>query len=175
MTYQEIRSKATTGDVVGVQGTGLFSRAIRFFTQESFSHVAMFVWHGTGLWIYEFVEGRGFQCMPASQWFMLRQKQKLFVGKAPTVVRKDPELVKELAGSFRASRIKQHYGIISLFKILVSQWTKKEIPTFFKNCSTYIQYVWEKAGYEIQITSDPGDIMKIAAMYGAIKEVQFEP
>lgn len=175
MDYEKIRTVASTGDVVGVQGNGLYGRLIKLLTKEKYTHVAMFVWHGTGLWLYEFVEGRGFQCMPASQWFELRKGQKIFFGKGPIPVRSQPERVIEVAGSFRTSNLKQRYGIVSLAKIVLSQWTGKKLPTFFKNCSTFVQYVWENCGYELFRTADPGDIMRIAAEFGPLKEYKGEP
>ena len=168
MTYQNARKLILTGDVVGVKGTGLFSKVVMFMTKEKFSHVAMFVWHGTGLWVYEFVEGRGYQCTPASQWFEIREGQATYIGKAPNSVRAKPEKVLESASSFRFHGFKQHYGILSLAKVWFAQIIKKDIPTRFKVCSTFIQFVWEYAGHDFTVTPDPGDIMREAENNGPV-------
>ena len=173
MDYTEIRHKATTGDVLGVMGAGFFSKVIKFMTKEDFSHVAMLVWHGTGLWVYEFIEGRGYQCMPASQWFEIRAGQTVFYGKAPLVVRARPADVIKAAGSFRVARVKQRYGYFSLVKVLISQIFKKKIHVHFMVCSTFIQHVWDACGFEQRFTADPGDIMRRAAIEGPLTKVDF--
>lgn len=171
MDYLEIRHKATTGDVLGVMGSGFFSKVIKFLTKEDFSHVAMLIWHGTGLWVYEFVEGRGYQCMPASQWMEIRAGQTIFYGKAPLIVRAKPADVIKSAGSFRVGRGKTHYGYLSLIKVWLSQIFKRKIHTHFMVCSTFIQHVWRDCGFDHSKTADPGDIMSICSAYGELKPV----
>ena len=171
MTYEEIRARAVNGDVVGVKGTGVFSKVIQVMTKEEYSHVAMFVWHGTGLWLYEFVEGRGYQCTPASQWFEIRSKQKIFFGKAPVTVRGKPDEVLRASSSFRyGGNLIKRYGVLSLVKVWFAQIIKKDIPTHQKVCSTFIQFVWEACGFDLKQTADPGDIMRISTYYGDLVE-----
>jgi hypothetical protein len=159
------------GAVIGVMGDGFFSKVIKFFTKEEFTHVATFVWHGTGLWIYEFVEGRGYQCMPASQWFELRAGQRLFYGQAPLVVRSKPQSVLQEVSDFRTGRFKRHYGMVSLAKVWLSQVFKRKIKTRFLVCSTFVQHVWAGCGFEYSKTADPGDIMKISKSYAPLIEI----
>jgi hypothetical protein len=171
MNYRDIRRIAHNGAVVGVMGSGFFSKVIKFFTKEQFTHVATFVWHGTGLWIYEFVEGRGYQCMPASQWFEIRAGQKLYYGKAPLVVRANPEIVLQEVSDFRTGNFKRHYGMISLVKVWLSQVLNKKISTRFLVCSTFVQHVWAGCGFNHTKTADPGDIMKISESYAPLIEI----
>ena len=160
--YKDLRQICLTGGVLGVKGTGFFSKVVKYFTKEEFTHVAMLVWHGTGLWVYEFVEGTGYQCSPASWWFSNRIGQAVFYGHPPLVVSARPELVMREANSFRGTKVKQHYGIVSLIKVAIAQWTKKDIKVYFKVCSTFLQHVWSKCGHEFEMTADPGNIMRIA-------------
>lgn len=172
MTYQELREIVKTGDVVGADSGTFFAKIVKKFTKEDFSHVAMFVWHGTGLWVYEFVEGTGYQCMPASQWFQLRDGQVLKVGKAPAeVYAKGDKFIQKTVSKFRAEKSK-HYGILSLVSVFFAQLIKKKIPTHFKVCSTFIQFVWEECGFtEFKMTADPGNIMRWAESFGELLEV----
>jgi hypothetical protein len=171
MTYQELRKIVETGSVVGADSGTWFAKVIKKFTKEEFSHVAMFIWQGDGLWIYEFVEGEGYQCMPASQWFKKREGQTLYVGKGPEKVQTcDPKIMIDAAQDFREEK-SQHYGLLSLFTVLVAQIVKKDIPTYFKVCSTFVQYVWEMAGVDFEITADPGNIMRRAAEIEPLIEV----
>lgn len=171
MTYQELREIVKTGDVAGADSGTWFAKVIKKFTKEEFSHVALFVWHGSGLWIYEFVEGQGYQCMPASQWFDIRAGQKLHVGRCPEEVQKAGEqAIIDAASTFRTDK-SQHYGVVSLFTVFLSQVFKKRIPTKFKVCSTFVQYVWEKCGFRFDQTPDPGDVMREAKKNGELIEV----
>lgn len=172
MNYKQLRNSAISGDVLGVKGDGFFSKIVKFFTKEKYSHVAMLVWHGTGLWVYEFVEGRGYQCMPASQWLELRNGQKIYFGRGPNEMTNNEECIIKSTGSFRVSEIKQHYGIISLVKVVLSQWTGKKINVYFKVCSTFIQHVWEECGFKMDTTADPGDIMRVSKANGAIDKIE---
>src|SRR5210317_983740 len=158
MTYEQIRARAVNGDVLGVKGKGLINKIIRAFSDD-WSHVGVFVWHGTGLWLYEFTL-HGYMCTPASQWFELNKGKKIYFGRAPVTVRSKPEIVLQAASSFRASHILQHYGLLTYPKILWASITKKDYPTTMKVCSTFVQYVWEEAGFDLKETADPGDIMR---------------
>jgi hypothetical protein len=171
MDYLQLRHTATTGDVLGVKGTGLFSKIVHFFTKEDFTHVALLVWHGTGLWVYEFVEGTGYQCMPASQWYKLRNGQNIFFGKSPIIVRTRPHKVIDLASSFRASESAQKYGLYTLFLVWLSQKTGKEYKVVRNVCSTFVQTVWEGCGISIDKNSTPGSIMKISKCYGPLQRL----
>ena len=168
MSYEKIREVVKTGDPIGVSGNGFFGKVIKFITSEKFTHVALFVWQENSLWVYEFVEGKGYQCTPASQWFELRSGQEIWVGKAPTTVRENPDLVWQAVNSFRKQRHKQHYGIISLLIVAIAQLTRKNLPTYFKVCSTFVQFVWESCGHEFTMTADPGNILRIASEEDAL-------
>lgn len=176
MDYEDFRKKAKTGDVLGVKGDKLFGKLIKWITKEEYTHVALLVWHGNGLWVYEFVERLGYQCMPASQWFDLRQGQKIFFGRAPLAVTSNPIAVMQAASNFRATVYRQHYGIITLIKVALAQWFKVKIKTHFEVCSTFVEEVWVACGYnDFKMTPDPGNIMKHASRLYAPVAVTKQP
>ncbi len=164
MTTAELLTRAQNGDVLLVKGERGISRWIRILTGESYSHVAVLVWVVVGpireLFVYEFVEGTGYQVMTLGKWIESRQGQMVFYGVAPDVVREHPDAVAHAAESFRdASRFRRSYGYLSLAKIWVSQLIRRPISVMQKACSTYAQYVWRGARYDnIKRTADPGDI-----------------
>jgi hypothetical protein len=162
MNYDNIRSMACNGDVIGVNGANLIGRLIRSFTKEKYSHVALFVWHGTGLWVYEFTGLDGYQCTPASQWFEIHKEAEIWFGKAPAIVRANPSKVEKAASSFRASHFKRHYGFLTYINIAFAQLLKAKVTTKQKVCSTFIEHVWDDSGYRFPVTPDPGDVMKVA-------------
>jgi len=113
-----------------------------------------------GLWVFEFVEGKGFQSMPASQWFLQRAGQILYWGEAPQIVRTHQDFAAKAATRYRAAKqVKRWYGWLSLPTIWLSQLLNFRLPVWLLVCSTYAQEVWEEAGYKrFHRTADPGDI-----------------
>ena len=158
MDYSALRQMAASGDVLIVRG----GRLIRILTAESFSHVALLVWEADcgGLWVYEFVETGGYQAMPFSQWLALREGQAVFYGQAPDIVRAHPALVVEAAHAYRAKHpLRRWYGWLSLPKVWLSQLIGRRVPVRTTVCSTFVQHIWERAGYDCMgRTADPGDI-----------------
>lgn len=161
MTYQDARPNIKTGDILLVQGSAFFSKIIRTLTGESFSHVALLHWRDDGLWVAEFVEGTGYQLMPASQWMAGRVKDTVFWGVAPKVVQADPADILKLIDSYRADKSKQGYGYLSLFTVLWAQITGKDYKPAQKVCSTFVQAAWESTGYHFNQTADPGDYLDL--------------
>lgn len=160
MTYDQLRKIAATGDVLAVKGSGIAGRIIRAFTGESYSHVAMLVWDTAGLYAYEFVEGVGFQSMPASEWVRRRQKQNLRYCRAPKLVRQNQAAVATAARKYRNSSVMSRwYGWFSLVKVWLSQKIGTEIPVIQKVCSTYIQECWLDTGFVFDITANPGTVV----------------
>lgn len=160
MTYAELRIRAVTGDVLAVKGTGIAGSIIRAFTGESYSHVALLVQETAGLFAYEFVEGTGYQILPASEWVRRRKKQNLRFCRAPQAVVADPDAVAAAARLYRnSSVISRWYGWLSLAKVLVSQITGLKIPVRQKVCSTFVQECWAATGYTLPTTADPGEIV----------------
>ena len=161
MTYQELRQLAMTGDVLLVRG----SMWVRLLTAESYSHAALLVWdEADGLWVYEFLEGQGYQSMPASQWFEERagRGQELYYGEAPEIVRAQPWRVTQAARSYRDRGLRRRYGWLSLLTVWWSQIRGKRLPVWFRVCSTFVQECWEAAGFqEFERTADPGDIAMV--------------
>ena len=161
MTYQELRQVAMTGDVLLVRG----SMWVRLLTAESYSHAALLVWdEADGLWVYEFLEGQGYQSMPASQWFEERagRGQELYYGEAPEIVRAQPWRVTQAARSYRDRGLRRRYGWLSLLTVWWSQIRGKRLPVWFRVCSTFVQECWEAAGFqEFERTADPGDIAMV--------------
>ncbi|WP_027714913.1 hypothetical protein [Desulfuromonas sp. TF] len=176
MTYESMRMTARTGDVLLVRG----NRFVRIFSAESVSHVAVLVWmpgpkgefRGGGLWVFEFVEGEGYQSMPASQWFERRKGQMIFHGVAPDVVRAAREGVYKAATRYRTEKgIRRWYGWLSLVTVWASQIIRRPIPVWAKVCSTFAQEVWEAAGFrEFERTADPGDFMELCQSITRIEE-----
>lgn len=171
ISYAQLRTFAKTGGVLGVKGKGLVSNVIKFFTREEYSHVAMLVWIENGLWVFEFVEGIGYQCMPASQWFELREGQTIFYGPPPKIVTENGQALVDRALSFRGSKFRRHYGYFSTVRIFFAQFLNTNNKTIFKVCSTFIQDCWTHAGYTFNQTADPGDIMRHAEISGPLIQV----
>lgn len=179
MTYAEIKKDVRSGDVLLVKGTSFFGTAIRMLTGESYSHVAMLVWQSPlpsskgNLWVFEFVEGKGFQSMPASTWIAQRKGEKLTYGRAPLQVRQFCDLAKLAALEYRTKSVfKRGYGWLSLVKVLLSQITKKRIGVHQRVCSTFVQECWERAGYDMPQTADPGDIGEYCQQKTTLTEEQ---
>jgi len=171
MTYAEMREIAETGDVLLVRGNML----VRIFSAESYSHVALLVWlddGSGGLWVFEFVEGKGFQAMPASQWFAGRSRQRIYYGTAPEVVRFNGSVAKNLALSYRVKRpVRRVYGYLSLLVVWASQVTGLRLPVWLRVCSTFVQECWEATGYTgLKRTADPGDIAEVCQSLTPITE-----
>lgn len=160
MTYDEIKLVCNTGDVLAVKGKGIAGRIIRTLTGESYSHVAMLVWETHGLMAYEFVEGTGFQILPASEWVRRRRNQNLCYCVAPKLVTSRNHLVGPAARSYRNSSVASRwYGWASLVKVFFSQKLGIKIHVHQKVCSTFVQECWAAAKYELKTTADPGEIV----------------
>jgi hypothetical protein len=154
--YKTIRERVKNGDVLVVQGKGFVSGLIRVLTGESYSHVGMLLWMDKGLFVAEYKEFKGFQIVPASTWVssVLEAGDTPYFGKSPQIVSSSSQSVFDEALDFR----KKPYGYLSLIKVWASQITRWKIKTRRFVCSTFVQYVWAKAGYNIKGTADPGDI-----------------
>lgn len=161
MTYDEMRQKAVTGDVILVRG----NRFVRVFTAESVSHVAVLVWmpDDGGLWVFEFVESEGYLSMPASQWFHKRRGQAIYHGIAPDRVHRFPQEVFTAATRYRdSSTASRRYGWLSLVTVWVSQLVRRRLPVRGRVCSTFAQEVWEATGWiGFSRTADPGDFIEV--------------
>ncbi len=44
MTFEELRVKAKTGDVISFKGSGIMSWLLKLYTKEEFSHVGFVIW-----------------------------------------------------------------------------------------------------------------------------------
>lgn len=66
--YSQLRHEVKTGDAFGTAGPSFFSKNIRFWTGSKISHVGLFVWIGTRLFIVESMEGKGVHILPASKY-----------------------------------------------------------------------------------------------------------
>lgn len=175
MTYDEMRKIAQSGDVLLVRGNAL----VRVFSAESVSHIAVLVWmpamHGPrsgGLWVFEFVEGTGYQSLPASQWFAQRRGQLIFYGRAPYSVTTYPDRVFSMATRYRyLDGERRRYGWLSLATVWMSQILDRRLPVWAKVCSTFAQEVWEFAGYHgLRRTADPGDFVEHCQSLTRIEE-----
>lgn len=170
MTYADLRHLAQTGDVLLVRGNTL----VRVLSASSFSHVAVLVWMPDGgLWVFEFVEGVGYQAMPASQWFAARKGQAVYHCQAPLIVRRNAAEVRKHVLTYRdGRRIKRRYGWLSLVTVWLSQVTGRRIPVWAKVCSTFAQEVWERAGYTgFTRTADPDDFVEHCLHIAQVREM----
>lgn len=164
MTYAELRKIAKTGDALFVGGN-LF---VRVATAESYSHVACLVWMPDGgLWVFEFTEDHGYRSVPASQWFEERENEDVWLGIAPVPVHFNPEQVKKAVTAYRNPGARRNYGWLSLIVVWFSQVIRRRLPVLYRVCSTFVQEVWETAGFKgFARTADPGDVARVCqAMY----------
>lgn len=164
-SYSYIRQRIDTGDVLLVKSRKIVSVLIRMFTAESFNHVAMLITNQSGVWVVEMREGKGFQLMPASQWFEINKKSVIHWGKCPlksTAVNSHVSL----RGNHRCleSRAMQargeKYSYWTLFAVWWSQLTGRKVKNGLV-CSTFIQKVWEQCGYRMgEKAADPADFVE---------------
>lgn len=160
MKYVDIKAICNSGDVFAVKGKGFAGAFIRALTGESYSHVAMLVFENNGLLVFEFVEGVGFQTMPASEWLRRRKGQRVCYCPAPPHVTSRVCDVVVAAKAYRnSSVISRWYGWLSLLKIWASQKTGFKIPVRQKVCSTFVQECWASSGFKLPTTATPGDIV----------------
>jgi len=162
MNYATLRQQAKTGDILAVKGTGFIGGLIRALTGESYSHVALLVWDDGGLMVYEFVEGTGYQAMPASEWLRRRTGQRVHYGIAPRIVGQYQTLVAQAARRYRNSSVAARwYGWFSLPKVWFSQLIGRRIPVRQKVCSTFVQECWQAGKYAglRNSSADPGSIV----------------
>jgi len=158
MNYDEMRTRALSGDVILLEGTGFVSKAIRVLTGQSISHIALLVWMEGGLFIAEMVEGNGYVITPASQR-LKTLKGIVYFGAAPKVVTVEPEKVLAQVLEYRADKKKQQYGYLSLLKVWWAQLVHKSYTPTRKVCSTFVQETWQECGFTFAQTADPGDFM----------------
>jgi hypothetical protein len=168
MTYSEMRQLAQTGDVLLVEGKGFFSKMVRVVTGESISHVALLFWLDGGLFVAEMIEGKGYQIMPASQWFPRAAGPVLF-GAAPVSVQSRGDTILAIIASYRDTKKKQRYGYLSLLKVWWAQITGQQIKVHQRVCSTFVQDVWEQCGFHFAQLADPGDYLALCRYVCAVE------
>jgi hypothetical protein len=162
MQYSAIRSKIRTGDIFAVEGRGLIGAAIRVLTGQQFSHVAMLLDKGPGgVWVAEFVEGVGYQQMPASEWLKPRvgKRQYVYWGCAPHSVRTGSADLFVFVNRFRPENGNTRYSYWTLLTVWWSQITRRQQRGKYV-CSTFVQRAWESVGYRrFTQLADPGDFL----------------
>jgi len=158
MTYEEIRPTIRSGDIVLVKSRGFWAKMIRFFTGESYSHVAMFLTSTAGVFIVEMREKKGWQMMPASQWMKENEQFFLFYGICPEDANRGNACHEYYALHQRAKK----YSYITLIKIWLSQMFNVKLSGNLV-CSTFVQGSWEHCGYtELERLCDVGDFTEHA-------------
>ena len=167
MNYSEMRLAAKTGDILLVEGKGFFSRLVRVVTGESISHVALLFWLDGGLFVAEMIEGKGYQILPASQWFPAAGP--VLFGCAPQVVQDLPKTILRTIAKYRDNKKQQRYGYCSLLKVWWAQVTGKQIKVHQRVCSTFVQDVWEQCGFHFKQTADPGDYLGLCRFISAME------
>lgn len=157
MGYLQCRTHIKTGDALITRK----GRVIRFLTGESYNHVALFAWLAPdSLWVYEFTQKYGYRALPASAWLDERRGEMVYWGAAPPSVTDNAAKIVETVLSYRdKDRHDRWYGWLSLPVVWFSQVINRRLPVHLKVCSTFVQEVWESAGYTgFRRTADPGDI-----------------
>lgn len=163
MKYSLVRDSAATGDLLLLEGSGPVGVFIRVATGQQISHVAMLVWINEGLWVAE-MRNSGYSLTPASQRVPEMLEQGIvYWGKAPNRVRIRPILIQKRALSFRGER----YSWWSLAAVWCAQVFKRTLPRSLV-CSTFIEEVWQAAGWDFSQTPDPGDFMSMCQSVTAI-------
>ncbi|MEZ5571192.1 MAG: hypothetical protein R3E64_04135 [Halioglobus sp.] len=158
MNYADFRHLAETGDLLLLEGRGLFSTPIRMITGQQASHVAILLWIADGLWVAE-MRGQGYTLMRASQRVSeMGEHGQVYWGKAPYRLRWQVNEVRDAALSYRGYR----YSWWTLITVWLSQVTRRRMPSNLV-CSTLVQRVWSAAGFQFTQTPDPGDFFKLCA------------
>jgi hypothetical protein len=143
-TYSQIRESVKTG--------GFWGWVVRWFTAESYSHIALVHWEDDGLWVSEMRGRPGHQAMPASTWVKLNGP--FTWGMSPVIVRGDERIVK-FVSKYRFEDPGYSYWALPL--VWIAQWTGAPMGKVGNICSTYVQKAWEVCGYGFTKTPDPGD------------------
>ena len=166
MKYLAMRQVALNGDVLMVEGRGLFSTLIRVLTGQQISHVALLVWIDTTLWVAEMKEGIGYRLQPASLWVedVLASGATLYYGTAPEQVLKRPADVRVEVLKHR----QESYSYWSLLPVWWAQITRRQITAGLV-CSTFVQRIWEKTEYRFSQTADPGDFLRLCGPVMALE------
>lgn len=150
-----LNSQARSGDLLLLEGRGLWHSTVRVLTGQSVSHVAMLVRVYNRLEVVEVAPG-GFSRRALGDWLDLYQaKGRVYYGKAPYPVRGHPALP-ETAMAYEG----HGYSWVTLAKVWVSQIAKFR-PAAGLVCSTFVQECWEACGFRAARTlADPGDFLR---------------
>lgn len=156
MDYQTFRDRASTGDVLLLEGSDLAGRFVRVLTGQQISHVALLLWLDDGLWVAE-MRNSGYSLMPASQRVPdMAAGAQVYWGKAPMQVRLRSREITDKALSFRGSR----YSWWSLITVWAAQIFRRQMPGRLV-CSTLVERAWASGAYMFSQTPDPGDFMRL--------------
>ncbi len=160
LTYQQMRQVAQDGDLIMVESRSTVGVLIRLLTAQQFSHVAMLVWIGDGLFVAEMREFSGYQLTPASQWVAdtCAKDASIYYGQAPRNVRGCAH-VRAVVERYRRER--PRYSYLTLISVWLSQLFRRRMPGLLV-CSTFVQRVWEKCGHTFAQLTDPGDYLRHA-------------
>jgi len=157
--YEQIRKEAKDGDILLVSGSGAISLMIRAATFSKMSHVAVFLWIDSGLWVFEAKEFQGLRFVPASLYIkdQLDAGRNIYFGRAPKVVRESENMVYDTAMNYRNAS----YGYHALFTVLAAQIMSRyykgiEIDSDSVVCSILVQKIWEACGHEFPRLMSPG-------------------
>lgn len=177
MNYITARTIIKTGDIIGCEGNGFILLAIRKLTGQSLNHVAMFVWIEEGLYIFEFVEGTGFQFKPASIWMnkRLKKQERLYWGRAPDLVSNQPKQILSYVSKVRnGKRTDRNYNYWELPVLWASQYFNFTIEALSGVCSTSISHAWKTTGYKFKKYPRPGDYLYLCKDVTAIHTLDGE-
>ena len=177
MEYTVAREFIKTGDVVGCEGKSIIQLMIRKATGQSFNHIAMFVWIETGLYVFEFVEGTGFQFKPASVWIQdrLKKKEFLYWGKAPSIIFENEKKILDHVTTIReGKKHDRNYNYWELPVLWASQYFGFNVEALSGVCSTSIAKAWEEAGYKWKKSPRPGDYMHVCDNFTLISRFKRE-
>jgi len=149
----QITSIAKTGDVIALS-SNIF---VRVLTGHTESHVGILVWFGKRLFVAEFIETKGFNFVLLEEW--LKGVEECTVGTAPPIVNDNYSIVINKVIEYN-NKGKIVYGWLTLPLVWFSQLTGIKFPHIMEVCSTFVQKIWEEAGYtQFTKVADPGDII----------------
>jgi hypothetical protein len=168
MELANIQTDSQTGDLLLVEGNGLFAILIRVLTGQQISHVAVLTrspQQGLRVWDMTFKYG----CCDWSlkDWLEIYGKTGyVYLGQAPAGVRRCPGEVLQAVTALRGSK----YRWIDLPKVWLAQILRKRVPAR-GFCSALIQKAWEASGFLFSQTADPGDFVRLCRSLSIVDEV----
>ena len=167
MKYSELRSQIQSGDLALITGFCGLSFLVRLATARSTSHVAVFVWIESGLWVAEMHERRGYRLTPATLWISdrLDDGAEISLALSPWFGEKSQPVTKAV-NAWRHHR----YSKFHAFMAWVAIWIPALTIRYPSICSGFASHVWQAAGSKQEYRT-PGDFERAASSRIPITEL----